>query len=88
MGEIAAANVILALLALKPTENESDQGEATSQIRKGLSQKELFDKTELTGLTDWSLDDQKQAWELITENTSIFAMSNMDLGKGTLERWM
>ena len=33
MGDIAAANVILALFALKPTEDESDQGEAT--IQKG-----------------------------------------------------
>ena len=38
--------------------------------RKGKSQKELLDKIDLTGLRDWSLDEQKEAQELITKYTS------------------
>ena len=38
VGEIAAANVIPSLLALKPTEDESDKGEVTTQKGKGESQ--------------------------------------------------
>ena len=38
VGEITAANVIPALLALKPTEEVSDDGEATAQTRKCESQ--------------------------------------------------
>ena len=49
VGEITATNAILALLALKPTENESGQGEATTQKGIGGSQKELLDKIDLTG---------------------------------------
>ena len=47
MGEIAAANIILTLLALKPTGDKSGKGEATTQ--KFESQKELLDKIYLTG---------------------------------------
>ena len=53
VGEIAAANVILALLALKTTEDESDKGESTTWKGKGGSQKELLDEIDLTGLRDW-----------------------------------
>ena len=40
-----------------------------------------MDKTDLTGLKDWGLDEQKEAWKLITEYASTFTMSTMDLGK-------
>ena len=43
-----------------------------------------MDKIDLTGLRDWNLDEQKEAWELITKYASIFAMSNVDLGKTSL----
>ena len=33
---------------------------------------------------EWSQNEQKETWELITEYTSIFAMSDMDLGKASL----
>ena len=54
MSEITAANVILALLAPKQKGDNSDKGEATAQKRKYESQKELLDKTDLTGLRGWS----------------------------------
>ena len=52
VGEIAAANVILLLLAPKPTEDESCKGETITQKRKYGIQKEMLDKTDLTGLSD------------------------------------
>ena len=83
MGEIAAANVIPSLLALKPTGDKSGKGKATTQKRKDESQKELSDKIDLTGLREWSPDEQKEAQGLITEYAGIFAMSNI-LGKTSL----
>ena len=50
VGEITAANIILALLTPKPTGNEAGKGEATAEKRKSESQKELLDKTDLKGL--------------------------------------
>ena len=44
VGEITAVNVILALSAPKPTQDESDKDETTAQKGKGGSQKELLDK--------------------------------------------
>ena len=49
VGEIAAANVIPALLALKPIENESNRGQATPQQGKSEGQEEPL-KIDLTGL--------------------------------------
>ena len=46
--------------------------------------KELLDRNDLTGLGERIQSEQKEAWELITEYSSIFAMSNMDLGKTCL----
>ena len=43
-----------------------------------------MEKIDLTGLWDWSLDDQKEALEVIMEYASIFAMHDMDLGKTSL----
>ena len=68
------ANAILDLLALKPTEDSSVRSEATTQQGQSDSQKELLKKNDLTGLWDWSLEDQKEAWELIVEYASKFSM--------------
>ena len=49
VGEIAAANIILALLVLKPTGHEAGKGEATTGKRKYESQKRIdFYWTKLT----------------------------------------
>ena len=84
VGEIAAVHVIPALLAPKPTEDKSGKGEATTGKRNGGSQKEYLDKIDLMGLRDWSQNKQKEAQEFITEYTSIFALSDMDLGRTSL----
>ena len=84
MGEITAADIILALLAQKPTGHESGKGEATAGKRKYESQKEILDKIDLTGLGERSQNEQKEVQELLTEYASIFATSDMDLGKTSL----
>ena len=56
MGEIAAANVILALLVPKTKGCETGQGKATTEKRKYENQKGLLDKIDLTGLGEWSQD--------------------------------
>ena len=61
-----------------------DEKKATVKKRETESQKELLDKIDLTGLEEWSGHEQEDAWELITEDAGIFAMSNMDLGKTSL----
>ena len=59
------AHAILAVLALRPTKNDFVSIEATTQQGQSESKKELLEKNDLTGLQDWRLDDQKEAWELI-----------------------
>ena len=58
-----------------------DKKEITKKKRKNESQKELLYEIDLAGLDKWSRDEQQEAWELITEYVSIFAMSNVDLCK-------
>ena len=84
MGEITAANIILALLVLKPTGHEAGKDEATVEKRKAESQKELLEKINLTGFEERSQNEQKEARELITEYACILALSDMDLGKTSL----
>ena len=64
MGEIAAANIILALLAPKPARHEAGTGEPTVEKRKYESQKELLDKIDLTWLAECT-QNKKEAMVLI-----------------------
>ena len=84
VGEITTANMILALLGQKPTGHGTDEMEATAKKGETESQKELLDEIDLIGLEECSGDEQKEAWEIITEYVTIFAMSDMDLGKTSL----
>ena len=65
-------------------QEEFGRSEATTKKGKGVSQKELLVKIDLTGLWDWSQDDEKEAWEHIAEYAKIFARNYMDLGKTSL----
>ena len=85
--EIAAANNIPALLAAKSTGHEGGKGKATTGKRKYASLKELLDKVDLTQLGECSQNEQKEAWELITEYASTFAVSNMNLVKTSLVKY-
>ena len=82
--EITAANLILALLALKPIGHGVGEKEATGEKKKTENQKELLDNIDLTGVEEWSQNEQKEAWELLIEYGGNFAMSDMDLGKTSL----
>ena len=84
MGKIAAANINPTLLAPKPMGHGAGEKEATVKKRKTESHKELLNKIDLTGWEEWNKNEQKDAWELITEYIGIFAMSDMDLGKTSL----
>ena len=61
VGEITTANIILALLAPKPTGYGTGKNEATVEKWKTESLKVLSDKSYLTGLRKWSQN------ELVTE---------------------
>ena len=41
----------------------------------------LMSKLDLTGITDWSEDEQKEVKDLIIEYGSIFALKDLDLGR-------
>ena len=83
VGEITSVGVIPAQLAQKPTGLEEGQGETTKKM-KNKGQREVLGKIDLAGLEEWSGDEQKETWELLTEYTSIFAMSDVDLGRTSL----
>ena len=53
VGGIAVANIIPALLPLKPTGHEAGKGEATPGKGKYEIQKEILDKIDLTRLGEW-----------------------------------
>ena len=58
VGDISTTNGIPALLAMKPTEN-NEGARITTKQKQMEGQRQLFDKFDLTGLWDWSLEDQK-----------------------------
>ena len=68
----------------KPIGHWMGEKESTGEKRKTESQTKLLDKIDLTGLGEWSQNEQKQTQDLITEYTGIVAMSNMNLGKTCL----
>ena len=53
VGEIATANVIPSLLALKPTQHKEDRMKLPLRERKDESQKQLLAKSDLTGIVNW-----------------------------------
>ena len=40
----------------------------------------LFEKIDLSGITDWDQEDQRQVRELLREYVQLFALDNLDLG--------
>ena len=68
----------------KPTEYRIEEKEPIKGKKKTESQKEILDQIDLTGLEEWGGNEQEEARELITEYASIFAMTDMDLGKTSL----
>ena len=60
VGEIAAANIFLALLVPEPTGHGVGKNETTAEKGKTKSQKELLDIIDLMGLGEWSQNEQKR----------------------------
>ena len=47
--------------------------------------KKLFDKIDLSGITDWSKEDQEEVQKLISEYFGfLFALNDLDLGKTSI----
>ena len=82
VGEIAVANAILSLLALRPIRMILvGWGHHSARANWG-SEKNFWKKIDLIGV--WSLDDQKEVQDLIVEYAIIFTIRDMDLGKTSL----
>ena len=59
-------------------------GKLTFQKNVPLSPEELeklFNKVDLTGIINWSVQEQKEVRDLITEFGFLFALDDLDLGK-------
>ena len=80
----AAKSANLALLVPKPAESDFVWVEVTAKQGKMEEQRKLLDKTDLMGLWDWSLEDPKQAFHYILEDTSKFALHDRDFCKMSL----
>ena len=47
----------------------------------------LFEKIDLSGITDWEQEDQKQVRELFREYGQLFAMNDLDLGHTSVVKY-
>ena len=83
-----AANATLVMLAPKPKENNKidiqvkQNSVEIDNIHETTA--ELLDNIDLSGLQDWSPEEQQQVKDLILEYSCIFAMNDMDFGKTSL----
>ena len=46
----------------------------------------LFSKVHLTGIVNWSVQEQKEVRDLITEFGFLFALDDLDLGKTSVSK--
>ena len=54
------------------------------QIKPQVSKEQLeklFDKLDLSGIEDWSNEDQEEVWKLIKQFGFLYALDGLDLGK-------
>ena len=87
IGKIEAANAVPPMLAPKPEQEKKpekeEKGDQPPKKRK-LTQDEvdlLMSKLDLTGIKDWSSEEQKEVKDLIIEYGSLFALKDLDLGR-------
>ena len=59
------------------------QGQIQAQLPKDQVEK-LFDKLYLSGIEDWSDEDQEEVQKLIKEFGFLFALNDLDLGKTSI----
>ena len=96
VAQVATANVVPPMLRPKnpqESENQKDKVMKSSDmssevpIKVQLTKdqlKELFDKIDLSGINDWSKEDQEEVWKLIKDFDFLFALNDLDLGKASI----
>ena len=93
IAQLVAANAVPTMLAFKnPQELEGNRDERSGfpdmgskeQIKPLLSKEQLdklFDKLDLSGIEDWSDEEQEVVWKLIKEFGFLFTLNDLDFGK-------
>ena len=87
IGKIEVANAVPPMLAPKPEQEKEleKEKEGIHPLREeNLLQDEvdlLMSKLDLTGIKDWSPDEQREIKDLIIEYGSLSALKDLDLGK-------
>ena len=86
VARVAAANVVPAMLApnLDNDEMSGSQKIEKNETQPKLTQEQLgtlFSKVDLSGIEEWSEDEQSDVRALITEYGNLFALESLDLGK-------
>ena len=93
VAEMVAANVVLYMLAPKIVKGSEDKAQAEPVVNEGREvkltplspeqQKKLNSKLDMTGIEEWSQEDQKAVDELFKEYGRLFALEKNDLGHTT-----
>ena len=93
--QVAASNVVPHMLTpMNPLESEKQQDKRMKSTDKGSEvsikvqlmkdQLKMFDKVVLSGMKDWSSEDQEEVQKLIKDFGFLFALSDLDLGKTSI----
>ena len=81
VASIMSANVILPALAPKMTESTLKR-DLPEPLTERLTK--LFDKLDLSNITDWTKTEQQSAKDLMQEYQHLFALTDLELGKTSL----
>ena len=77
VAKISAASVVLHRLA--PNLKEGGDAEIEQNPMEPEKLKPLFEKLDLSGITDWSSEQQQEVKDLITKYHSLFTVDDLDL---------
>ena len=87
VARFVAANAIPDMLAL--SEKEENQGAKRGDPMPPLSEKkgnELLQKLDLSGILQWTTEQQEQVCNLFLEFGNLFTLNSLDLGKTFIEK--
>ena len=99
IAQVATANILPPMLTLKNPQKSDEQkdekmkcldmnSEAKTEVELTKEQlKKLFEKIYLSGIKDWSEEDQKDVEKLIKDFSFLFALNDLDLGKMSCETY-
>ena len=80
--QFTAANAIPEMLALYVIDaKENEQKTKKLPLLSMEKQDELFEKVDLTGTQEWSVEQKEEVRQLFIEYGGLFALDSMDLGK-------